>query len=251
MSEKEQRNKRNFVGFPSYEGSKYNYDDASNTLKKAMDELRTNKTLMNDLGMNPDSGRGMITGKNEIVVWDFLSMGTAPEDEKGNKDSIHLTLGINNKNIEATITIPNSINTYQKDKIKKLGMAGFKNCCEKILERMKPILEENSRAQPILRGLQRRYLDGQKAYPTMDTIIEADLRTAFKRNLGGEYPRYQEQWLRVIYAVFFQKEPDTNYQMQIGMYFSYKKCPNLQKENALDLIIASWLACKPLINACK
>ncbi len=250
MFEKEQLDKSNFSGFLSYENG-YDYDSAKTTLVNAMDELRTNKTLMNDLGMNPDSGRGTITGKNEIVVWDFLSMGTAPEDEKSKKDSIHLTLGINNKNVEATITIPNSINTYQKNRIKDLRIEGFTKCCKEILDNMKPILKENLDAQPILRGLQRRYYPSQGSFPTMDTIIEADIRTAFKRNLGGEYPRYQAQWLRTIYAVFCKKEPDVNYQIQIGMYFSYEKCPNLQKENALDLIIASWLACKPLIDACK
>ncbi len=249
MSEKEQPNKSNFTGFPSYENS-YDYDSAKTALVNAMDELRTNKTLMNDLGMNSDSGRGMITGKSETVVWDYLSMGYI---EKGidPKTHLHLTLGINDKNVEATITIPDNINKYQEDKIKKLGMPDFKNCCEKILDNMKPILKENSGAQPILRGLQRRYYPSQGSFPTMDTIIEADIRTAFKRNLGGEYPKNQDQWLRVIYAVFCQKEPDVNYQMQIGMYFSYEKCRKIQNPDALKFIIASWLACKPLIDACK
>ncbi len=251
MSETEQPNKGNFAGFPSYEGSRYNYDDARNTLKEAMDELRKKKKLITDLGMNPNSGRDKITGKHEIVVWDFLSMGKAHEDKETDKDSIHLTLGINDRNVEATITIPDNINLYQETKIKDLRIDGFTKCCKEILDNMKPILNENSGAQPILRGLQRRYYPNRNSYPTMDTIIETDLRTAFKRNLGNEYPRYQDQWLRNIYTVFHNKNSDTNYQMQIGMYFSYEKCRKIQNPDALKFIIASWLACKPLIDACK
>ncbi len=244
MFEKEQPDNGNFAGFPSYDGSRYKYNDAKNTLKEALLELRTNEQLVTQLKMNPNTkGRKHITGKKETVVWDFLSM-----DNEGEKKALHLTLGINNKNVEATITIPRSINKYQEDIIKELGEDGFIELCKKILERMQPILNENSRAQPILRGLQRRYPDGQKAYPTMDTIIEADLRTAFENDADI---KKQTQWLEVIYDVFCNQHRDTNYQVQIGIYFSYKKCPNLQKENATDLIVKSWLACKPLIDACK
>ncbi len=240
-----------FTGFYPYYDDIYNHDLAKNTLKKAMGKLRTNKELMRDLCVNPKSGRDKITGKNEIVVWDFLSMGKANKDEKTNKDSIHLTLGINDKNVEATITIPNSINTYQKNKIKDLRIDGFTKCCKEILEKMEKILDKNSGAQPILRGLQRRYYPSQSSYPTMDTIIEADLRTAFPHRKGKEFPKHQDQWLETIYDVFCNKHSHTNYQIQVGIYFSYKKCKKIKTPDAIDFIADTWLACKPLIDACK
>ncbi len=245
MFENEQLNNgkiTTFTGFPSYEDG-YNYLVAKNTLRKALDELRKDTRLVKCLDMNPEGkSRGGITGKDVTVVWDFLPMG---EDDKNFTESLHLTLGINQTAVEPMITIPHGLTTNKKDKIKELDIDGFIECCKKILENMQPILAENPHAQPILRGFQRHY-PSQRSTPIMDTLIKTDLRTAFESN--GKV-KYQPQWLDVIYDVFCNKK--SNYQMQVGMFFSYEKCPNLKDPKALDLIARSWLACEPLISLCK
>ena len=231
-----------FTGFPSYEDG-YNYLVAKNTLRKALDELRKDKRLMNCLGMNPKApGRGAIKGKDDTRVWDFLPMGT---HDKNFTESLHLTLGINQTAVEPMITIPHGLSTNKKNKIKNLGIDGFTECCKEILASMEEVLNECPDAQPMLRGFQRHY-PSQSAKPIVDTLIEVDLRTAFESN--GKV-KYQPQWLEVIYDVFCNKK--SNYQMQVGMFFSYENCPNLKDPKALDLIARSWLACEPLISLCK
>ena len=243
MSEKEQLDNGNFAGFPSYENS-YDYDLARITLDNAMNELRNNPHLIEQLGVNSNNtGRGIITGHEGDGVWDYLSMDHTGEEDF-TKD-LHLTLWINETAVEASITIPHNLATDKKNKIKELEINNFKRDCQTILNNMTDILRDNPQAQPILRGIQRHY-PSRRAQPIIDTLIETDLRTAFE---NGNVQKYQPQWLPTVYDVFCNKE--SNYQMQIGMSFSYTRCPNIKGENALDLIIASWLACKPLIDACK
>ncbi len=251
-----------FTSFYPYYDNIYSYDLAKNNLGKAMDELRQKRNLVQELKMKREiPGRKSITGKDTTRVWDFLAVN-AIANNKNFTNYLHLTLGINETEVEASITIPDKIITYQKNKIKnrgrdldgakrdeKLGKEKFIELCETILSNMADILTENPNAQPILRGIQRRYYPSQRSYPTTDTIIEADLRTAFSHYNGRQYPKYQLQWLEVIYGVFCKKK--SNYQMQIGIKFPYEKCPNIKNANALDLIARSWIACKPLVELCQ
>ncbi len=240
-----------FTGFDPYYDKIYNQDLAKNTIRKAMEKLLASSCLIEQLDMNPQNSRrkNLKTQKGKSV-WDYLSL--SDESIKDPLNALHLTLGINDKNIEAYITIPDKIIGYQKKKIKNRGKglneedgkANFIEICEKILEKMKPILKENSDANPIIRGLQRHSVP--RPVETLDAEIVADLRTAFENDANI---KKQTQWLEVIYDVFCNKK--SNYQVQIGINFSYKKCKQMQTPDATDLIIASWLACKPLINACK
>ena len=250
-----------FTGFPSYEDG-YSYLVAKSTLKKAMDTLHKETKLIEQLDVNPKkNSKRPIKGTKGKGVWDTLALGDMKSGKNVTKSLLHLTLGINETSVEPMLTIPHNLITYQKNKIKNrgigldgakldenLGKEKFIELCQTILNNMKDILKDNPHAQPILRGFQRRYPHLGSDDPAIDTLIEADLRTAFESN--GKV-KYQPQWLEVIYDVFCKKKQTTNYQMQIGIRFSYKKCPNLQKENALDLIVKSWLACKPLIDTCK
>ena len=253
-----------FTGFPTYEDG-YSYPLAKSTLKKAMDVLHKETKLIKQLNVNPKrNSKRAIKGTKGKGVWDTLALGDMKSGKNVTKSLLHLTLGINETSVEPMLTIPHNLITYQKNKIKNrgigldgakldenLGKEKFIELCQTILNNMKDILKDNPRAQPILRGFQRRYPHLGSDDPAIDTLIETDLRTAFPGYNGKEYPKYQTQWLEVIYDVFCKKKQTTNYQVQIGIRFSYKKCPNLQKENALDLIARSWLACEPLISLCK
>ena len=112
---------------------------------------------------------------------------------------------------------------------------------------MNPILKRDSDAKPIIRGLHRHALQGSYTL-IMDTLIEADLRTAFENDDGI---KHQAQWLEVIYDVFCTKKRLTNYQVQIGINFPYYETAKIQEADALQLIIDSWLACKPLVDLCN
>jgi hypothetical protein len=37
----------------------------------------------------------------------------------------------------------------------------------------------------------------------------------------------------------------------MGVVFRYEQCPKLRKANAIDLIAAAWLACKPLVDLAR
>lgn len=233
-----------FTGFPD-NADGYSYLVARSTLKKAMKELRMDQRLTDELGMNPGSlGRGAITGRQTESVWDYLSIDDHAE-EKGFTSFMHLTLGIGSEGAEAMVTVPHRINTKAKNKIKALGKDGFRDLCKEILENMRVLMTDVPGAVPTVRGIQRRY-PSQKSIPFIDALIEADLRTAFE-NSG--VPKYQPQWLDAVFDAFVHK--NSNYQFQIGVYFKHGQCSEIYRDNALDLISRSWLACEPLISLCR
>ena len=63
-------------------------------------------------------------------------------------------------------------------------------------------------------------------------------------------PKTQPRWLSAAYGSFVNKE-NTNYQIQMGVVFRYEHCPELREANAIDLIAAAWLACKPLVDLAR
>ena len=232
-----------FTGFYPYYDNVFNYDLAKNTMRKAMEKLLASSGLIEQLGMNPkNSNRKNLKTQEGKSVWDYLSL--TDKNINDPTDALHLTLGINETEVEAYITISDKIIDSQKDKIKDLDKEGFIKLCEKILENMKPILKKNSGAKPIIRGLHRHWVP--RPVETLDAEIMADLRTAFENDANI---KKQPQWLEVIYDVFCNKK--SNYQVQIGINFPYGEDGNIKNADATDLIVKSWLACKPLIDACK
>ncbi|MCC8978310.1 hypothetical protein [Bradyrhizobium acaciae] len=155
----------------------------------------------------------------------------------------HLTLGIVASAIEAVVTVPNSVNSRMRRNLVNLGEQGFEELIRDILARMKPLLRRHKAATPWFRGVQRRY-PSQRAVPFIDARIDFDLRTALA---SGGPPKVQPRWLSAAYGAFADKK-GTNYQIQMGVIFRYDRCPELRQEDAIDLIAASWLACKPLVD---
>jgi hypothetical protein len=235
-----------FSGFPFGRGNSFNYLEGKRLLGLALGELRSRRDLKDSLGMNAEgSGRPAITGRQSDRVWDFLSLSKAAEAETFTKHP-HLTLGVLSDAIEATITVPNAVNTTTRRNLKQLGEAGFTKLVEEILNNMKPLLRSHKGATPWFRGMQRRY-PSQRATPFIDARIEFDLRTAV---LSGGPPKTQPRWLSAAYGAFVNKE-HSNYQIQIGVLFRYEQCPELQKDEAIDLIAKAWLACKPLVDLAR
>jgi hypothetical protein len=83
--------------------------------------------------------------------------------------------------------------------------------------------------------------------PFIDARIDFDLRTAVP---SSGAPKAQPRWLSAAYSSFANKE-GSNYQIQMGVLFRYERCPELRRADAIDLVAAAWLACKPLIDLAR
>jgi hypothetical protein len=232
-----------FSGFPFDEDRPYTYREGKRLLGLSIRELRKNQELVKKLGMAPTvPGRGAITGTGQTHVWDFLSIESAGSEGEFTKHP-HLTLAIKAQGVEAMVTVPNAVNSVMKNRIKALGNGGFLKLTSNILDNLKPLLQKSRGAMPLYRGVQRRY-PSQRSVPFIDAQLEFDLRTAVPSASG---PKAQPLWLETGYASFVNRE-HTNYQIQFGVMFPYDRCPEVKEKDALDLMVSSWLACKPLID---
>lgn len=228
-----------FAGIPFGSNSEYTYLEAKRILGLATEQLRKNAELKL-LGMDPGApGRPAITGRDSDRVWDFLPI-VASRNAKNFTDYPHLTIGISKDVVEAMITVPNSVNSVMKTRIKELGLAGFTRNLEKILRNMRPLIKHG--AQPWFRGVQRRY-PSQKATPFIDARIDFDLRTAF----DSGPPKSQPVWLAAGFEAF-QRKHKTNYQFQVGALIPLEDSPKMRTPQGLSIVSAAWVACKPLID---
>jgi hypothetical protein len=232
-----------FFGFPFGRDHPFTYLEGKRVLGLAMDELRGRKDLQKRLGMNPKiSGRPAITGRQSDGVWDFLSLSGATDARNFTKYP-HLTLGISSSQIEAMVTVPNSVNSVMRRNMKQLGQARFEALASKVIEGFKPIIRRYKGATPWFRGVQRRYLS-QRSMPFVDATIDFDLRTAVP---GSGAPKPQPLWLAAAYSAFVDKA-GSNYQIQMGAVLRYERCLELRSADAIDLVANTWLACKPLVD---
>ncbi len=232
-----------FSGFPFGQDHPFTYLEGKRVLSLALGELRARHDLRDKLGMNPKGpGRPAITGRRADFVWDFLSLSEA---EKGGNFTKypHLTLGIVGQAVEAVITVPNAVNSVMRRNLINLSEEGFLSLVEDIVTRLKPLLERHKGATPWFRGDQRRY-PSQRAMPYLDARIEFDLRTAI---VSRGPPKTQPRWLSAAYGAFIERK-GSNYQIQVGVIFPYDRCPELAQADSVDLVAASWLACKPLVD---
>jgi hypothetical protein len=231
-----------FAGFPFGPDRPYTYLEGKRLLGLALEELRTCRELRTRLGMNPKvRGRPAITGRQGDAVWDLLSLSGATDAQSFTKYP-HLTLGITATQVEAMVTVPNSVNLAMRRNVKQLGETGFQAMARQVNAAFKPIVRKHRGVTPWFRGIQRRY-PSQRATPYIDARIDFDLRTA----VPGGAPKVQPLWLAAAYGAFVDKA-GSNYQIQIGAVLRYDRCPELQEANALDLIAGAWLACKPLVD---
>ncbi len=232
-----------FFGFPFGRDRPFTYLEGKRVLGLALDQLRDRKELRKELGMNPKLlGRPAITGRQADSVWDFLSLSSASDAQNFTKYP-HLTLGISSTQVEAMVTVPNSVNSYMRRNLKALGGTGFEALVGEVVKNFKPVMRRHKGMTPWFRGIQRRY-PSQRATPFIDARIDFDLRTAVA---DSGAPKTQPLWLNAAYNAFVSKA-GSNYQIQIGALLRYDRCPELKQKVALDLVAQSWLACKPLVD---
>lgn len=231
-----------FSGVPFSDDHPYTYLEAKRILRLVLDELRGRKDLRDRLGVDPGAtGRGSITGSKGHIVWDYLSL--RGDAKKGNTARPHLSLGIDTRRLGVMVTIPDKVEGRVRRALREIGEAEFAALLARVVTNLKPLLQTEPGAVPILHAQQRRWRH-RRAKADMDAELRFDLRTI--PGATGQ-PKKQPLWLSAAYGAFVDKR-GSNYEFQIGVDFDYAKCTGLQKASAVDLIARAWLGCKPFVD---
>jgi hypothetical protein len=236
-----------FSGIPFDTENPYSYLEAKRLLKLAMDKLRGNSKLKRELRMDPDApGRGAITGRGAVAVWDFLRLRHAKGAQSFTQYP-HLTLAIERDRLLAIVTIPNGVRTDFRRRLVDLGLDGFSYVLANVNERLIRTLRGDKGAVPRAIVVQRRYLT-QSSPAIHDASLDFDLRTAFQisRKHGKKVVKAQPQWLGATFHALARKQ--SNLQIAIGASFPYATSSSVHERGVIDRIAASWIACKPLLT---
>ncbi len=232
-----------FSGIPFDTDNPFNYQEGKRVLKLAMEELRKRKDLVRQVKMNPKgAGRSAITGKDGIVVWDFLRIRNSKNSEPFTKYP-HLTLGFRRDVALTIITIPNGITPSFRRNIVNLGYEGFEDLMKQVNSNLSKALRKAKGAVPWVEIVQRRY-PSQRSTAIIDARVEFDLRTAFPSRKKQPI-KIQTQWLSATYDALANKR--SNLQVAVGAIFPYKTCKITKSSEILNYIAATWIACKPLL----
>lgn len=237
-----------FAGIPFGPDNPYNYPEAKRLLKLAMDGLRGSRELVRELGMDPKGqGRGAITGKDGVAVWDFLPVWRQRKADLFTRFP-HLTLVIESDRLLAIVTVPNGIKTDFRRNLLDLGFSGFNDLLAEVNRRLVRVLRSAPGSAPWIVVVQRRY-PSQRAAAILDAKIEFDLRTAFLVGRPFSKVRPQPQWLRAVFDALSKKR--SNLQFAIGAAFPYGTCRATAERRIIEHVSNTWLACKPLLETIR
>lgn len=235
-----------FAGIPFGGSEPYSYLEAKRLLRLAMDELRTRRDLVRELEMDPNgAGRGAITGRDGVAVWDFLRLKGLRRGETFTRFP-HLTLAIESDRLLAIVTVPHGIRSEFRRNLLELGFDDFQEVFAKVNSQLLRVLKKAKGAAPWVIAAQRRY-PSQRAAAIIDARVEYDLRTAFPGPRSKSKVRPQPQWLRATYDALGKKR--SNLQIVVGASFPYSTCTAVQDREILDHVAHAWLACKPLLDS--
>ena len=99
---------------------------------------------------------------------------------------------------------------------------------------------------PHIKILQRRYKT-QRSIPIHDAELIFDIRTSLPSMREKQAIKPQIEWLDAVFNIMRNKK--SNIQFQIGVKFPYSKDGETTKKEADQLIVDSWISCKPFIDA--
>ena len=233
-----------FTGIHFDDDNPYSYREGKRQLKLLVNKIRKNKILNDELNVDLKAkGRSGI--KKEGNLWDYLTFNTGIK-QKSFTDEPHLTIGMSDKFIEADFTIPYRIKGKTKKNFYSLSWENFKNIVHEIALNF-------DKSFGISEGFQPHILLGQRRYPSQsspaihDARLEMDIRTAFKDISSKLKPtqKQQEEWLKVVFEINNNKK--SNLQFQVGGRFYFNKQSLVNDKNADQILVKSFLACKPLI----
>ena len=234
-----------FTGIPFDKDTPYNYLEAKRILKLLMGELKKEKRLSKELGLDLNSsGRGAITGKSGDSVWDYLPMREASDSNNHTKYP-HFTISISRERLFALVTMPHRVKAEFRNNLIRPGYDYFYRVFEAMTQNFRMITKQVPNAIPTVEVLQRRY-KSQRSIPNIDALLSYDLRTAFSDITSPV--KEQPSWLESTYQVFNPKKGNT--QLVVGMVFNFKDCnKELQSRKVIKNVIDSWVACKPFVEA--
>ena len=233
-----------FTGIHFDDDNPYSYREGKRQLKLLVNKIRKNKILNDELNVDLKAkGRSGI--KKEGNLWDYLTFNTGIK-QKSFTDEPHLTIAMSDEFIEADFTIPYRIKGKTKKNFYSLSWENFKNIVHEIALNF-------DKSFGISEGFQPHILLGQRRYPSQsspaihDARLEMDIRTAFKDISSKLKPtqKQQEEWLKVVFEINNNKK--SNLQFQVGGRFYFNKQSLVNDKNADQILVKSFLACKPLI----
>jgi hypothetical protein len=231
-----------FSGFPDWKKDGYAYPEAKRLCRLAMEKLRENKDLREQLHMAAElPGRGAITGNVADVVWDYLQLEPA-RLAKNHTENIHLTLGVKRDAVEAYITIPDKLSASLKRNLKNSIDGTFTAALHGVLAAANELMRKEPHAVPVMRVVQRRY-PSQRSEPFIDANMLVDLRTI---DADNGVVKYQPEWIEAALQAVANK--NSNMQMQLGILYPAPRCETMRTKEAVGLIAAGWLTCKPVID---
>ncbi len=236
-----------FAGIPFNEDNPYNYKEAKRVLRLAMGELRKNKPLIRSTGIDPDiEGRHAITGKQQEVVWDYLSVSDS-RDADSFTSYPHFTIAIKNDHVFILVTVPNGIKTEFRKNLLLDDVEGFRSVLESICNNLSKVTKDVEGSIPWVEVLQRHY-KSQRSAPSIDARLSYDLRTAFKAqaNASESGIKYQPLWIEATFEALKNKRANT--QLAVGMIFPYSTCPVVGSPGILKYITDAWIGCMPLVK---
>jgi hypothetical protein len=231
-----------FDGFPFSDDNPYTYGEAKRLLNLALEELRKDPTLR-ALGMDPKApGRTAITGRGGRAVWDFLPLKDRPK--RGAFTGYpHLTLAVHADHLEAAITIPNGVIRPVRQRLIDLGSDRLTAINAKILRRARRLISRGAWVQAY--ALQRHYL-GQRSPAITDAMLTFRLETSQPRNSGRV--KRQPEWVELFAALPGRKRSNIQFQYRVHLPWGTK---GIDTRDSLRLIVESWSAMKPLLDALR
>ena len=231
-----------FDGFQFSEDNPYTYGEGKRLLKLAMAELRKDRTLKT-LGMDPRaSGRSAITGRGENAVWDFLSLRDRPK--RGAFTGYpHLTLAIKPDHLEAAITIPNGVTRIVRRRLSDLGAEGLAELNAEIVKRARRIVSRGGWVDAY--AVQRHYRS-QRAPAVTDARVFFKLETSQTRGAGPI--KHRPEWARLFADLLLRKRANIQFGYVANLPWGMK---GLGSRDSVHLIVESWSAMTPLLNAVR
>ena len=234
-----------FTGFHFDHESPYTYSEGKRLMRLIGQEFRQCRRLIDALQLDPDGkGRTALTRGAEGGVWDYIPLKAA----RGASFTAfpHATIILRPAMAAAAITIPNGLRGNITKRLTSLEFDGFEKMIREIEANLRPIVERVPGAQPKLYLLQRHY-KSQRSIPNVDGEIWVDLR-AMVGDKSAKI-RHQPMWLEAYYNVLVRKRSNMQTGIEVYLPYEYGGEPTvMQTPAALDVMVDTWLALKPLLD---
>ena len=235
-----------FSGIPFSSDEPYSYGQAKRILKLLREELCHDKRLSKQLRADLAApGRPAITGRGREGVWDFIPLAHARR-AKVFTQFPHLTFGINNNDVEATVTIPNGIKSRLRSKLRGPSFDKFESLIQRVTLDILKSLKSRKGFVPEIKVVQRHFRS-QRSQGIVDCLLKFDARTALpKASRFRGSVKWQPQWLKAAHDALAARR--SNLQFQIGCSFPYDTCPTTRDKAIVRAISDVWLACSPIVR---